>query len=85
MFVPRALSAVDCSKASPWALACYKWVQGTECGVDQSYGIDRLSDVPGFGRLRHKGLSVAAPALLHALIHQSAWKGNASNFAVTEF
>jgi hypothetical protein len=28
---------------------------------------------------------VGAPALLHALIHPSAWKGNSANFALTEF
>jgi hypothetical protein len=28
---------------------------------------------------------VAAPALLNALIHRSAWKVNSANFVLTEF
>ena len=32
-----------------------------------------------------KGRVVEAPALLLALIHRSAWKGNSANFAFTEF
>jgi hypothetical protein len=32
-----------------------------------------------------EGRTVAAPALLIALIQRSAWKGNSANFAITEF
>ena len=54
-------------------------------GVGGSYGIDRLSDVPGFRLLRHTGRSVAASALPLDLIHRSAWKGNSANFAFHDF
>ena len=67
MFVSRALSAVpqQClssslyPKASSSALACYEWLQGTAVGVGESSGIDRLSDVPGFWRVRHRRDSFA--------------------------
>jgi hypothetical protein len=54
MFVSRALSAVDYPKASSLALACYKWLQGTAGGVGGSSCIDRLADVPEFGRMPHR-------------------------------
>ena len=54
MFVSGALSAVDYPKASYSALACYKWLQGTAGGVGESSGIDRLTDVPGFRRVRRR-------------------------------
>jgi hypothetical protein len=53
MFVSRALSAVNYPKASS-ALACYEWLQGTAGGVGESSGIDRLTDVPEFGRVLHR-------------------------------
>ncbi len=59
MLVSRALSAVDYPKASSSALACYKWLQGTAGGVGESSGIDRLTDVPGFRRVRHRRKSFA--------------------------
>src|SRR5215211_8090972 len=59
MFVSRALSAVNYPKASSLALACYEWLQGTAGGVGESSGIDRLTDVPGFRRVRHRRKSSA--------------------------
>ena len=35
--------------------------------------------------LIERGRGLTAPALLHALIHRSAWKLNSRNFAFTEF
>src|SRR5215207_7940597 len=59
MFVSGALSAVDYPKASYSALACYKWLQGTAGGIGESSGIDRLTDVPGFRRVRRRRQSFA--------------------------
>src|SRR5215208_5642614 len=47
--------------ASSSELACYRWLQGTAGGVGELSGIERLTDVPGFWRLRHTGRGVAAP------------------------
>src|SRR5918992_1436957 len=52
-------SAVDFPRASSLALALYKWLQGTAGGVSDSSGIDRLTDVPGFQRVRHRRKSFA--------------------------
>jgi hypothetical protein len=52
-------AAVDYPKVSSRALACYKWLQGTAGGVGESSGIDRLTDVPEFGRVRHRRNSFA--------------------------
>jgi hypothetical protein len=60
-------SAVGYPKASSPALACYKWLQGTAGSVGESYGIERLTEVPGFQRLRHTGRSVAASGYLLTL------------------
>jgi hypothetical protein len=72
-------------KASSSVLACYKWLKGIAGGVGESSGIERLTDVPGFWRLRHTGRGCYAPALLLALIHPSAWKVNSANISKTEF
>jgi hypothetical protein len=46
-------AAVDYPKVSSRALACYKWLQATAGGVGESSDIDRLADVPEFGRVPH--------------------------------
>jgi hypothetical protein len=35
-------------------VACYEWLQGTAGGVGESSGINRLTDVPKFRRVRHR-------------------------------
>ena len=35
-------------------VACYEWSQGTAGGVGESSGINRLTDVPKFRRVRHR-------------------------------
>ena len=39
----------------------------------------------GVPRLDRSISGLEAPALLHALIHRSAWKVNSANFVMTEF
>src|SRR5215217_4957973 len=46
-------SAVDYPKALSSTLACYNWLQGTAGGVGESSNVDRLTDVPGLGRVWH--------------------------------
>ena len=45
-------------KASSSALACYKGLWGTAGGVGESSGIDPLSDVPRFRRVRYRRKSL---------------------------
>ena len=53
MLASGALSAVDYPKASPLALACYEWLQGTAGGVGESSSVDCLTDVPEFRQVRY--------------------------------
>ena len=55
----EGLAAVDYPKVSSRALAWYRWLQGTAGGVGESCGIDRLADVPEFGRVWHSRKSFA--------------------------
>jgi hypothetical protein len=52
-------SAVDYPETSFLASVCCKWLQGIAGGVGGSSGIDRLTDVPGFRRVRHRPKSSA--------------------------
>ena len=82
MSVSGDLSAVDYPKASSSALACYKWLQGTAVGAGEFSGIERLSDVPGFWRVRRRRQNFAQ--VPRSRIPRSSAKRSSEKFATSK-
>jgi hypothetical protein len=66
-------------------LACYKLLQGTAGSIGESSGIDRLTDVPGFRRVRHRQkVSPKCPEAAFSGVRLNGDLGSSQHLAVPD-